>query len=66
MSVRILVQNWDYYWEEGYDPDPPDLNAVGQAYYVLYEERARSRTCHSLGEAVTLAEETVGPITWND
>ncbi len=71
MPVRIIVQNWDYYYEEGYDPEEPDLNASGLAFYVVYGEqsvnggyRSRSRTCLSLVEAIALAEETVGRIAW--
>jgi hypothetical protein len=30
--VRIISLNWDPLWEEGYDPDPPYLNAEGWAY----------------------------------
>ena len=68
MPVLILAQNWDFYHEDAYDAEPPDLNAEGRAFYVVYGEPSasgyRSRTCLSLAEAVALAEETVGPIAW--
>ena len=71
-DVHIIVQNWDYYFEEGFDPDPPSLNEQGEAYYVQFgspvERNAfglRSRTCLSLEEAVKLAEEiSPSPIVW--
>jgi hypothetical protein len=79
-SVRILQQNWDSYYEEGYSDGPPDLNAEGHAFYVVYgaplsaepgslratdHYGSRSRTCLSLEEAVKLAETTlVGPVSW--
>jgi hypothetical protein len=66
MRVRILVQNWDYYFEEEFDPDPPSLSHEGLAYYVVYGEpsergeyHSRSRTCLSIGEAMSVAEATV-------
>lgn len=78
--VRILRQNWDYYYEEAYDLDPPDLNDEGHAYYVVYgapqppapdDPRrhakwvSRSRTCLTLEEAIELAERAVGSgIDW--
>ena len=80
MSLRILRQTWDYYHEPGYDPDPPDLDGEGHAYYAVYgaaippapdspyrhdDWPSRSRSCLSLEEAVALAEATVGPgIDW--
>ena len=71
-DVRIIVQNWDYYFEEGFDPDPPSLNENGEAYYVQFaspvERNAfgqRSRTCLSFEEALKLAEEmSPSPIAW--
>ncbi len=70
--VLIIKQNWDYYYDEGYDTDLPELNEAGDAYYLVYDEpnkqgryHPQSRTCLSLQEAITLAEETiVGDICW--
>lgn len=70
--ILIIRQNWDYYHEEGYDPDPPDLNKAGEAYYLVYDgpdEQGRyhpqSKSCLSLEEAVRLAEGTImGDIRW--
>ncbi len=80
MSVRIIRQNWDYYYEEGYDDEPPRLNSEGHAYYVDYGAPippkpgnpyqqvgypSRSRTCLSLEEALELAHQGVpSEITW--
>ena len=79
-AVRIIRQNWDYYYEEGYSIDPPDLNADGYAFYAVYgapwlpepgspsrptDYFSRSRTCRSLDGFVEVAETTIaGPITW--
>ncbi len=78
--VRILRQTWDYYHEDGYDDEPPDLNDEGFAFYAVYGESrrpepgredreldwfSRSRTCLSLEEAVAVAEKAIGSaITW--
>ena len=70
--VLIIKQNWDYYYDEGYDTDPPDLNEAGDAYYLVYDSPdeqgsfyTQSKTCLSLQEAIRLAEETiVGDICW--
>ncbi len=78
--VRILRQTWDYYHEEGYDEEPPDLNDEGFVFYAVYGESrrpepgredrepdwfSRSRTCLSLEEAVAVAEKAIGSaITW--
>ena len=71
-DVRIIVQRWDYYYEEGFDQEPPDLNEAGEAYYVQFGPPTvrgafthRSRTCLSLEEAVKLAEEmSPSEIAW--
>lgn len=71
-NLRIILQNWDYYHEEDFDPAPPSLNENSEAYYVQFGstvERGayglRSRTCLSLEEAVRLAEEmSPSPVTW--
>lgn len=70
--VRIVRRDWDYYYEEGFDTDTPDLSAERWAYYVEFEiPRASgtfgqpSKTCLSLAEAVALAESTAaGGIRW--
>lgn len=73
-AILIIRQNWDYYYEEGYDSDPPDLNEAGEAYYLAYDGpdeqgryRPQSKTCLSPEEAIRLAEKTiVGGIRWFD
>ena len=78
--VRILRQTWDYYHEDGYDEEPPDLNDEGFAFYAVYGEPdapepgrddrgpdwfSRSPTCLSLAEAVAVAEKAIGSaIAW--
>lgn len=70
--VYIIRQNWDSYYEERYDSDPPSLNEDGDAYYAVFDEPSaegeffsRSRTCLSLDEAIRLAHDTIKTgITW--
>ena len=72
-TILIIRQNWDYYYEEGYDSDLPDLNEAGEAYYLVYDGpdesgnyHPNSKTCLSLEEALRLAEETiVSEIRWH-
>lgn len=70
-KVSIVKQNWDSFFEEGYD-DTPELNESGEAYYVIWGEfqdiiyANRSRTCLSLDEALTLASGSLDqPISWD-
>lgn len=72
MDIYILIQNWDYFYEEGYDKEPPDLNEEGLAYYVIFggfdelKKSNRSSTCLSINEAITLAEAKIySTICWN-
>lgn len=64
--VEIVVQNWDYYFEDGYDAEGPDLNEHGEAYYVMFDGVSRSRTFLSLDEAVDHALDILpSPVTWD-
>ena len=70
-TVYILKQNWDFYFEEGYD-DAPDLNEAGEAFYVIWGDfqdvlyANRSKTCLSMPEAIKLAEDMYpGKVIWN-
>ena len=36
IPVRIISLNWDPFWEEGYDSDPPFLNEQGWVYGVQF------------------------------
>ena len=69
--IEVIKQNWDFYYEDGYEDEPPDLNDNGEAYYVIFGEYSdiryanRSRTCLSIEEALSLAKEkTNDKITW--
>lgn len=79
-SVRVVQQNWDYYYEEGFSEGMPHLSPEGYAFYIVYGPPlppetgseycfegylSRSRTCLSREDAIRLAEKTIdGPITW--
>jgi hypothetical protein len=63
-GVWILRQNFDYYWEEGFEDEPVRLNQDGELFQVLITHETRIRNvvfpaCFTLDEAVTLAEKTV-------
>jgi hypothetical protein len=69
--VRIVRRDWDYYCENGYDTDPPDLGPDGWAYYVEFESPAAfgvfgqpSKTCFSQTDAIALAENSAPGIRW--
>lgn len=72
MTVKIIKQNWDYYYEEGQTDSLPNLNEQGEAYYVILDNSAkanphRSRTCLSLSKAIQFAEEILqNRITWDN
>lgn len=71
-DIYIIIQNWDYFYEEGYDEEPLDLNEEGLAYYVIFggfdelKNSNRSSTCLSINEAITLAEAKISStICWH-
>lgn len=70
ISIEIVKQNWDFYYEEGYENEPPDLNELGEAYYVIFDDytdiryATRSHTCLSLNEAIEYAESKIESVTW--
>jgi hypothetical protein len=72
MPVWIIVQNWDFFYEEGFDEDPPDLNADGEVYYPVfrtgyYGYEPGSHSCMSLDDAVEVAEKIIqGGIAWDE
>jgi len=64
-NLYIIEQNWDYFYEDRYDNEPPDLNENDLAYYIIYgdfievKNANRSRTCLSKDEAIDVAESTI-------
>jgi len=72
MQVCILKQNWDIWYEEGYDTEPPYLNESGEVYYPAYGGQAsdgtysRSGPYLSLEEAVAGVEKLVGKVEWQE
>lgn len=67
MPLEIVAQNWDYYYEDGYEESPPSLNDSGEAYYVMYGGPMPSRTCLSLAEAIKPAHELLPPpVAWDE
>lgn len=71
-EIRIIKQNWDYYYEYGCSDDEPHLNDEGFAFYLVFDKPledgsylSRSETIYSLEEAVKSAEKRVhGTIIW--
>jgi hypothetical protein len=69
--VWIVRQSWDYYYEDGFDLESPDLDESGTAHYVLSgfspkmeDHQSRSKTCLSLEEAMSTAKETLPEVEW--
>lgn len=67
----IVRQNWDFFHEEGFADEPPQLNEQGHAYYVLSglspdleHHLSRSRTLLSEDEARREAERLLPGIEW--
>jgi hypothetical protein len=68
-DVWIVKQNFEYWYEPGYDDRPEELNENGEAFQVVF---ARTRQVISLGpaklsllEAVSAAEEVISTkINW--
>ena len=54
IPVRIIALNWDPFWEEDYDSDPPLLNEEGWAYGVQFG--------HPPGDSVGVAKPGEGSV----
>jgi hypothetical protein len=71
-EIRILKQNWDYYYEGEYSEGEAHLNEDGFSFYVVFGEplgdgtySSRSETLYSLDEAIKYANEKVsGGVVW--
>ena len=72
MPVNIIKQNWDYYFEDGYNDGKPDLNENGFAFYVVGEKDIdnsysfRSQTFLSKEDAIEYANINMTKINWLD
>lgn len=71
--IEIIKQNWDFYFEEGYDEDKPDLNDKGEVYYVIWDDyydiryANRSQSFLSIDEALQFIKENIkGKIVWKN
>jgi hypothetical protein len=70
-EVWIVKQNFDFYYEEGFDSEPEQLNENGETYHVIFASAGRVRSVttarHTLAESIALAEEKLPKgITWLD
>lgn len=72
-EIRIIEQNWDYYYEDDYSEDPPHLNKDGIAYYVVFDKpladgsfSSRSETLYTVEEAIQHAiDNTNNTLKWD-
>jgi hypothetical protein len=70
-EVWIVKQNFDFYYEEGFDSEPEQLNENGETYHVIFATAGRARSVttarQTLAESIALAEEKLPQgITWLD
>jgi hypothetical protein len=60
-EVWIVRQNFDYYYEEGYEDDPEQLNQDGELFHIVFAFNEIVRTVVpaklSLADAISDAEE---------
>jgi len=71
-DVWIVRQNFDYYYEEGYEDEPESLNSEGEVFHIVFELKGTVRSVvtakMSLDQAVSDAEERLKDhqLTWNN
>ena len=65
-KVEIVCQNWDRWFEEGFDTEPEPLNADGELFYVVLES-GYGTGFHSAEAAITDAESklALNNLQWN-
>jgi hypothetical protein len=69
-EVLIVRQNFDSFWDEGFEDEPQKLNSDGEVFHVLFCRdgvvQSTSLALMSLGDAIRLAESKVAsPIHWD-
>ena len=69
-EVWIVQQNFDYYYDEGFEDSPEILNRNDEVFHVVYAENGQVRgvmqACKSLDDAIETAEEKMPGIVWDN
>lgn len=70
-EVWIVKQNFDFYYDEGFEDAPEDLNQEGEVFQIVVARDGKVMTVgiafHSAEEAVAKAHETIPQgIDWDD
>jgi hypothetical protein len=71
-EVWIVRQNFDFYYDEGFEDEPERLNQDGELFQVLITRETKIRNvvfpaCFTIDEAIALAERVIQhKITWDD
>lgn len=76
-KVIIVEQDWDQFYEEGYNEGEPYLNSEGIVYYVHFGEHWLNEFGHissrgaivpflSLNDAMVHAENELSELKWNN
>jgi hypothetical protein len=70
-EVWIVKQNFDFYYDEGFEDAPEDLNEDGEVFQVVVAKDGNVRSVglafHSIEEAVAKAQQIIPQgIEWDD
>ena len=70
-EIWIAKQNFDFYFDEGFEDAPEDLNENGELFQVIFAKDGRVLTVglafHSAEEAIAKAHSLIPQgITWDD
>ena len=70
-EVWIVKQNFDFYYDEGFEDAPEDLNENGELFQVVVAKEGRVMSVglafHSLEEAIAKAHALIAQgITWDN
>jgi hypothetical protein len=71
MEVWIIKQNFEFYYDEGFEDEPEPLNPQGEIFQVAYVREGRVKSVangrQSLKEAVLYAESSISQgIRWTN
>jgi hypothetical protein len=70
-EVWVVKQNWDSYYDPGFEDEPERLNANGELYRILIAKAGEvvgsvSDCRMSLEDATSIAEARLTKITWDN
>jgi len=70
-EVWIVKQNFDFYYDEGFEDAPEDLNENGEVFQVVFAKDGKARTVglafHSIEKAAAKADSLIPQgIRWDN